>query len=309
MRVWAVAGVAGAALGPAIGGLLTQLISWQSIFVAAGAARADSRAGRLRPRRARRRGARRAAAHRGQRRARAALGGPRRGALPARAAARRGLAHAADLGRARRHRDARRRARSRGRSSGAWPARARARPPARCSGVGRRRRARPAARARAGPGRSRRSCSSAPGSRSRSGALTEAALAGRSPAAIHGGYTIAARHAGVVLGLVLLTPVFVADLDRQRDRATQKGAELVLDARIDALTEDRPRLAHRERHQPPARAAARHQPLVRRRRRERSRAAAAAEARAAAERSARPRRDLVVRALVPVRRRCSRDSR
>jgi MFS family permease len=68
------------------------------------------------------------------------------------------------------------------------------------------------------------------------GALTEAALAGRSPAAIHGGVTIASRHAGVVLGLVLLTPVFVADLDRQRERATQKGAELVLDARIDALT-------------------------------------------------------------------------
>ena len=68
------------------------------------------------------------------------------------------------------------------------------------------------------------------------GALTEAAVAGRSPAAIHGGVTIAARHAGVVLGLVLLTPVFVADLDRQRERATQKGAELVLDARIDALT-------------------------------------------------------------------------
>ena len=68
------------------------------------------------------------------------------------------------------------------------------------------------------------------------GALTEAALAGRSPAAIHGGVTIASRHAGVVLGLVLLTPVFVGDLDKQRDRATQKGAELVLDARIDALT-------------------------------------------------------------------------
>jgi MFS family permease len=68
------------------------------------------------------------------------------------------------------------------------------------------------------------------------GALTEAAVAGRSPAAIHGGVTIAARHAGVVLGLVLLTPVFVSDLDRQRERATQKGAELVLDARIDALT-------------------------------------------------------------------------
>jgi hypothetical protein len=39
-----------------------------------------------------------------------------------------------------------------------------------------------------------------------------------------------------VLGLVLLTPVFVADLDRQRERATQKGAELVLDARIGPLT-------------------------------------------------------------------------
>ena len=39
-----------------------------------------------------------------------------------------------------------------------------------------------------------------------------------------------------MLGLVLLTPVFVGDLDRQRERATQKGAELVLDARIDALT-------------------------------------------------------------------------
>ncbi len=68
------------------------------------------------------------------------------------------------------------------------------------------------------------------------GALTEAALAGRSPAAIHGGWTIASRHAGVVLGLVLLTPVFVGDLDKQRERATQKGAELVLDARVGALT-------------------------------------------------------------------------
>ena len=68
------------------------------------------------------------------------------------------------------------------------------------------------------------------------GALTEAALAGRSAAAIHGGVTLASRHAGVVLGLVLLTPVFVGDLDRQRERATRKGTELVLDARIDALT-------------------------------------------------------------------------
>jgi MFS family permease len=31
--VWAAAGATGAALGPAIGGLLTQLVSWQSIFL------------------------------------------------------------------------------------------------------------------------------------------------------------------------------------------------------------------------------------------------------------------------------------
>ena len=68
------------------------------------------------------------------------------------------------------------------------------------------------------------------------GALTEAAVEGRSPAAIHGGFTIASRHAGVVLGLLLLTPVFVGDLNKQRDRATAKGAELVLDADIGALT-------------------------------------------------------------------------
>src|SRR5690242_7457978 len=39
------------------------------------------------------------------------------------------------------------------------------------------------------------------------GALTEGALAGRSPLAVHGGWTIAARHAGVCIGLLLLTPI------------------------------------------------------------------------------------------------------
>ena len=47
-------------------------------------------------------------------------------------------------------------------------------------------------------------------------ALTEAALAGRAPQAIHGGWTIAARHAGVVAGLLVLTPVFTADLETER---------------------------------------------------------------------------------------------
>ena len=33
VSVWAIAGATGAALGPAIGGLLTELVSWQSIFL------------------------------------------------------------------------------------------------------------------------------------------------------------------------------------------------------------------------------------------------------------------------------------
>ena len=61
-------------------------------------------------------------------------------------------------------------------------------------------------------------------------ALTHAALAGRSPQAIHGGWTIAARHLGVVLGLILLVPVFQADLEHGRDEALQSGAALVLDS-------------------------------------------------------------------------------
>jgi hypothetical protein len=64
-------------------------------------------------------------------------------------------------------------------------------------------------------------------------ALTEAALAGRAPQAIHGGWTIAARHAGVVAGLLVLTPVFTADLDAERADAEQAGTAALLDARID----------------------------------------------------------------------------
>ena len=43
-------------------------------------------------------------------------------------------------------------------------------------------------------------------------ALTETALAGRAPQAIHGGWTISARHAGVVIGLLALTPIFTHDI-------------------------------------------------------------------------------------------------
>lgn len=63
-------------------------------------------------------------------------------------------------------------------------------------------------------------------------ALTEAALSGRAPQAIHGGWTIASRHAGVVVGLLLMTPLFVADLETERDDAQLAGTAALLDARI-----------------------------------------------------------------------------
>ena len=63
-------------------------------------------------------------------------------------------------------------------------------------------------------------------------ALTEAALAGRSPQAIHGGWTIAARHAGVVAGLLVLTPVFTADLETEREQTPSRpGTAALLDSR------------------------------------------------------------------------------
>jgi MFS family permease len=66
-------------------------------------------------------------------------------------------------------------------------------------------------------------------------ALTERALAGRSPQVVHGGWAIGARHAGVVLGLLLLTPIFTADLDTKKDEALAAGTAYVLDSRIPPL--------------------------------------------------------------------------
>lgn len=66
-------------------------------------------------------------------------------------------------------------------------------------------------------------------------ALTERALAGRSAQAVHGGWTIAARHAGIVVGLLLLTPLFTADLERNEDRALAAGTAVVLDSEIPPL--------------------------------------------------------------------------
>lgn len=66
-------------------------------------------------------------------------------------------------------------------------------------------------------------------------ALTETALEGRAPQAIHGGWTIASRHAGVVVGLLALTPIFTADLAEQRRDAVDAGTAVVLDARLDPV--------------------------------------------------------------------------
>jgi len=62
--------------------------------------------------------------------------------------------------------------------------------------------------------------------------LTADALRDRFPRALHGGWTIAARHAGVVLGLLVLTPVFTADLRDAQVPAQEAITALVLDARL-----------------------------------------------------------------------------
>jgi MFS family permease len=66
-------------------------------------------------------------------------------------------------------------------------------------------------------------------------ALTETALAGRASQAIHGGWTISARHAGVVIGLLALTPIFTDDIAEQRRDAIDAGTAVVLDSPVSPL--------------------------------------------------------------------------
>ena len=83
-------------------------------------------------------------------------------------------------------------------------------------------------------------------------ALTETALGGRAPQAIHGGWTISARHAGVVIGLLALTPIFTADIAQQRDDAIDAGTAVILDSpvtpllKIDLAQQDRRPARRRE---------------------------------------------------------------
>jgi hypothetical protein len=64
------------------------------------------------------------------------------------------------------------------------------------------------------------------------GALTEDALRGRSPLAIHGGWTIASRHAGVCIGLLILTPIFTNDLADQQRAAEAAGTRIILSSKL-----------------------------------------------------------------------------
>lgn len=67
-------------------------------------------------------------------------------------------------------------------------------------------------------------------------ALTEAALHGREPLVLHGSWTLATRHAGVVAALALLTPIFTSDLERQEDRAAESVLALLLDSDLSPAT-------------------------------------------------------------------------
>jgi len=60
--------------------------------------------------------------------------------------------------------------------------------------------------------------------------LTHAALDGPGSVTVHGGWTIGARHAGVVVGLVVLTPLFTSDLVTQQAAAERSGTALVLNS-------------------------------------------------------------------------------
>ncbi len=66
--------------------------------------------------------------------------------------------------------------------------------------------------------------------------LTHVALRERVPQALHGGWTIAARHAGVVIGLAVLVPVFTSDLAAAQAPAEEAVAALVLDAPLPVST-------------------------------------------------------------------------
>jgi predicted MFS family arabinose efflux permease len=66
--------------------------------------------------------------------------------------------------------------------------------------------------------------------------LTARALGGADPAGRRAAGTIAARHVGIVAGLLLLTPLFTAELGDQQRAAERSGTALILDAALSPET-------------------------------------------------------------------------
>ena len=66
--------------------------------------------------------------------------------------------------------------------------------------------------------------------------LTERALSTSDPGGERAASTLAARHAGIVLGILLLTPIFSAELEDQHSAARLSGTALLLDAPLDRET-------------------------------------------------------------------------
>ena len=66
--------------------------------------------------------------------------------------------------------------------------------------------------------------------------LTGRALAGADPAGHRAAGTLAARHLGIVLGLLVLTPLFSSQLAEQQRAAERSGTALILDASLSPQT-------------------------------------------------------------------------
>jgi len=66
--------------------------------------------------------------------------------------------------------------------------------------------------------------------------LTLAALGGRDPRGSRAAATIAARHAGIVVGILVLAPVLSSQLDSQRATAQESSTALLLDAPLSPET-------------------------------------------------------------------------
>lgn len=62
--------------------------------------------------------------------------------------------------------------------------------------------------------------------------LTVAAVGGRDPRGTRAAATIAARHGGIVVGILLLAPILSSQLDAERTRAQESSTSLLLDAEL-----------------------------------------------------------------------------